>query len=125
HAEIPSKVFMHETAFALKTKIAQLAASLSHALAVCQDHSTFTCGDMFVRIEAKDTYVSKRTTWPPFVRLAVHFRGVLNNKQLISSCNFQYWIHIDRQSVGMRDEDCFRSICKCLLNERWIHVPCK
>src|SRR4029079_18888615 len=100
---------MHETAFGLKTKIAQLAASLSNAFAVCQDHSTFTCGDMLVRIEAKNTYVSKRTTGPPFVRLAVPFRCVLNNKKLVSSCNFQDWIHIDGQSVGMRDENCFRS----------------
>src|SRR4029078_4435854 len=106
---------MHETAFGLKTKIAQRAASLSNALAVCQDHSTFTCGDMFVGIEAKDTYVSKRTTCPAFVCLAVHFRGVLNNKQLISSCNFQDWINMDAQSVALRYAESLSLTCHLLL----------
>jgi hypothetical protein len=107
----------------IEAQVAQRAAPFGNAGVIRDDHAAFAGRNILVGIEAECGDIAQTAARPPFVRLAVHFRGVLDDLDVVPLGHSLNWSHVDREAVDVNNHDRTRARCDARLYLGRKHVP--
>jgi hypothetical protein len=83
----------------------------SRDLYVVGDHrSTFTCGDLLIRIESEGSDIAERTDFPATIFCSDRFARVFNDREPVPLRYFQNAINFSRNAESVNEDDGLRAI---------------
>ena len=85
-------------------------------LTVCGDHTTFTGGHVFGRIETEASHISKVTYLFTIVFRTMSLCCIFNDNQVMLFCDFHYRFHICSLTIQLNRHDSFSLVSDCFFN---------
>src|ERR1700674_5772064 len=73
---------------------------------ICDDHSTFAGGNLFIGIEAKDARVSERSHFAAVELRAKGFASILDDEELVTPGNLEDFVECRGTAEGVHHDDC-------------------